>query len=138
MKNTGSIKVILILFIVISMILAATGIFYINNNSLQDLSNAETFDVSTSTSGAQIAITESGFIPETLIVSKGQAVKWINKSNIGQEITFYSLSLLNGASFSSGVILPNESFTFTLEQEEIATYKAIINGQQVAGQIIVK
>ena len=138
MKNTGSIKIIFILIILVSMVFAAIGIIYINSNSLQDASNAETFDVSTSTSGAQIAITESGFIPQILIVAKGQAVTWVNKSNIGQEITIYSLSLLNGANFSSGVILPNESFTFTLEQQEVATYKAIINGQQATGQIIVK
>lgn len=137
-KETGSIKVILTVVIVISIIFTLTGIIYISNNSLQDLSDAETFNVSTPTADAGIAITESGFFPQTLIISKGQAVTWVNKSNIGQEITFSSLSLLNGANFSSGVILPNESFTFVLEKEEIAIYKAIINGQQVAGQIIVR
>lgn len=140
-KETGLTKTIIaVTVIIISIVFTLIGILYINNNSLQSDTRAITNpqDLNPLAKNGQIILTGKGFFPQTLIISKGQEVTWINNDTVNHEIMFSSRSLLGLTTFSSSTIAPNESFSFTFEQEETVYYREAGSSKELTGQIVIK
>jgi len=58
---------------------------------------------------ATIAIkaTATGFSPKTVTINQGDAVKWTNVDKVNHQI------VANNGAFASGILKPNETYSFT-------------------------
>lgn len=76
------------------------------------------------------------YSPSEVSINVGDTVKWINESKNNHDVA--SGDPLGGMSglFYSGLVLPNQNYTFTFEEPGIYTYFSLI-GPWVEGRIIV-
>jgi plastocyanin len=74
-----------------------------------------------------IEITSNGFVPDSLTVSKGTRVEWLNKDTVSHTVI--------GIGFSSQEIQPGSAVSFVFNQPGTYEYHCSLHGE--TGQITV-
>lgn len=89
--------------------------------------------------GGNIEITDSGFVPATIEITKGDSVTWTNLDKKSHQIAsdpYPTNTLL--PDLVSEPLFTNDSFTFTFDQVGTFTYHDNLNPLKLRGTVIVK
>jgi plastocyanin len=87
-----------------------------------------------------IMITPTAVDPQTVTITAGQTVKWINKSGIPQILESSTIFMPNGEPFKTTAIFPDAEFTFTIpEGVPAGTYDyESTTSAMITGEIVVE
>ncbi len=86
-------------------------------------------DSNTTTHRGIISIECDSFNPAEITIQKGSSVTWVNNCISKQRI--------NGADFTSPILLPHRSYTHTFEKNGVFVYSSEFN-PELTGKVIVK
>jgi len=92
-------------------------------------------DAKQPTPSAQVEILAEGFSPPAVSTATGQSVTWTNNDSKPHEL---QLNGNNVQGFSSGVIDPGESYTFTFNQKGTYNYKDTLGSNDLQGVVTVE
>ena len=125
MKKKWLIIVLCLAVFVAAIVLVTKGILNADGNK----------DAKQPTPSAQVEILAEGFSPSAVATTVSQSVTWTNSDSKPHEL---QLNGNNVEGFSSGVIDPGESYTFTFNQKGTYNYKDVLGDNDLQGIVTVE
>lgn len=87
----------------------------------------------------QVSITSNGFVPETIMIKRGEKVKWVNTDEGPHQIASDPHPThSNLAGLGSLALLTNDSYIFTFDSVGTFTYHDHLNPLKLKGTVIVE
>jgi plastocyanin len=87
---------------------------------------------STAPQANTVSITDGAFVPESVRVSPGTTVKWVNNGQKNHTIT------ATDGSWDSGTIAPGQSYVRDFKDAGTFSYKCSLHPQKMEGKVIVE
>lgn len=110
----------------ITAVIIASAIIFLGASCYNSNSNSSSPSNSTPVSTNQVTIQNMAFSPQSITVTKGTTVNWVNNDSVTHTVTG------DNNAFSSGQLAPGANFSFTFPNSGTFTYHCSIHPSMTA------